>query len=224
MRTPSGSLATVDATAQLFPSEAHELLAAGGRIALAVALGLLAASVIRRRRLHWSWTAPALVTALVAEPIVGPGGGLAIVACAIAAVRARRRHREDLEAGADLARSARARLTPLDAARQLGARLADAAEGDGRGLAGARPARPNELILGRDPHGRAVRLPFEDGVGGHMLVVGATGAGKTVTQTLIAERAIEDGRAVIVVDPKGDAAMKRRLAEAAARAGRRLTE
>ena len=57
-----------------------------------------------------------------------------------------------------------------------------------------------------------------------MLVVGATGAGKTVTQTLIAERAVEDGRAVIVVDPKGDAGMRERLAAAAARSGRSLIE
>src|SRR5581483_3725657 len=42
--------------------------------------------------------------------------------------------------------------------------------------------------------------------------------------TLLAERAIADGRAVIVVDPKGDRAMRARLADAAARGGRRLLE
>ena len=231
MRTPSGSLA--DATAQLFPAEAHELLAAGGRLALACALGVLAAKTIRRRRLHWSWAPFALMLALVASPVLGRAGDLAIVAGVVAAIRARRRHRDDLEAGADLARAARARITPLDAARKLGARYVDtAAEGRAIGsgglvrdpLAGTEPARPGELILGRDPRGRAVRLPFEESVGGHMLVVGATGAGKTVTQTLIAERAVEEGRGVIVVDPKGDDAMRRRLSDAAARAGRRMIE
>ncbi len=233
MRTRSGSLSTADAAAQLLPQEAHELFASGGRIVLAFALGAVGASVLRRRRLHWSWAPFVLVLALLAEPVLGKSGSVVILAGAVATLRARRRHRDDLEAGADLARAARARLTPLDAARKIGARRADnAAEPDPAAGVMERlrirretPAEPSSpLILGRDPRGRAVRLPFEQGVGGHMLVVGATGAGKTVTQTLIAERAIEDGRAVIVVDPKGDAGMRKRLAAAAARSGRSLIE
>ena len=64
------------------------------------------------------------------------------------------------------------------------------------------------LVLGRDASGRQVRVPFSPAEAGHTLIVGATGSGKTVTQTLLAERAVADGRAVIVVDPKGDRAMR----------------
>ena len=66
---------------------------------------------------------------------------------------------------------------------------------------------------------RAVTIPFGGASGGrHTLVVGATGSGKTVTQTWIAVRAIERGMGAIVVDPKGDGGMREAICGAAAAA------
>ena len=218
--------------------EAHQLAALGGQLLFAGALGAAGAALLRRRSLHWTWALAALTPACLLAPLLGDAGRISILASAVAAFRARRRHRDDLEAGADLARSARARLTPLGSTRILvarrggapaiatlpGARRAASALGSCRTLARSRRAAGATLALGRDTHGRTVRIPFGNGVTGHALIVGATGSGKTVTQTLLAERAIADGRAVIAVDPKGDAAMRDRLAAAALRAGRRFVE
>jgi conjugal transfer pilus assembly protein TraD len=55
-------------------------------------------------------------------------------------------------------------------------------------------------------------------------VVGATGSGKTVTETWLAARAIEAGLAAVVLDPKGDTRMRAQLAEAAQSAGREFIE
>jgi type IV secretory pathway TraG/TraD family ATPase VirD4 len=54
--------------------------------------------------------------------------------------------------------------------------------------------------------------------------VGATGSGKTVTQTWIAVRAIERGMGAVVVDPKGDPGMRRALSAAARSADRAFIE
>jgi hypothetical protein len=231
MTTQLGSHASVHAAGELLPHEAHELLAALAPVFGALALGVLAATLLRRRRLHWTWAPFALMLALVCAPLLGPAGPVALLATLAATVRGRRRHRDDLEAGADLGRRARARFSPLDAGRRLAGRIAEARRSraawprpGGAGPQAPALTRPGSLLLGRDPHGRAVRIPFGREVAGHTLVVGATGSGKTVTQTLMARAAIEDGRAVVVIDPKGDEAMRRELAGAAARASRRFVE
>ena len=54
--------------------------------------------------------------------------------------------------------------------------------------------------------------------------MGATGSGKTVTQTWIAVRAIEHGMGAIVVDPKGDQNMRSEVRGAAGLAGRAFIE
>ncbi len=217
--------------------ELHALLDKGAELALAVALGSLLARWLRRRGLHWSWSAAALAPLLALDHAVGP---LAVAALATATLRGRRWHREDLHLGLDLARADRRRLTPLAAARLaasgalaepprsavavlagLGRAAAAVRAGAGRPApAAARAARSATLLLGRGRDGRAVLVPFEPDGGGHTLVVGATGSGKTVTQTLLAVRAIEQGRGAIVIDPKGDARLRERLAAAAAQAGR----
>ena len=60
--------------------------------------------------------------------------------------------------------------------------------------------------------------------GSHALILGATGSGKTVTETWIAGRLIEHGHGAIVIDPKGDRALRSELRHAAERAGRRFLE
>ncbi len=70
-------------------------------------------------------------------------------------------------------------------------------------------------------HALAAPIPVSAS-GTHTLVVGATGSGKTVTQTWIAVRAIAHGMAAIVVDPKNDRWMRDRLHRSALAAGRRF--
>jgi type IV secretory pathway TraG/TraD family ATPase VirD4 len=85
--------------------------------------------------------------------------------------------------------------------------------------------RAGKLIVGRDESDRVVPIPLGGTSGGtHTLVLGATGSGKTVTQTWVAYRAIEHGMGAIVVDPKGDRGMYREVRRAAHAAGRRFVE
>ena len=88
-----------------------------------------------------------------------------------------------------------------------------------------RRSRAGTLLLGHDERWRRVSVPFGGpGGGAHTLVVGATGSGKTVTQSRIAVAAIADGMGAIVIDPKGDAALREQLIQAARAGGRRFLE
>jgi len=49
----------------------------------------------------------------------------------------------------------------------------------------------------------------------HVLIVGSTGVGKTRLMELLALQAVARGDAVVVIDPKGDEGLRRRVAEAA---------
>lgn len=86
-------------------------------------------------------------------------------------------------------------------------------------------ARVGEAIaIGADSHRRQVSIPLGGRSGSHTLIVGATGSGKTVTETLIAGRAIEHGLGAVIVDPKGDALLREHARAAAQRAGRPFLE
>jgi hypothetical protein len=205
--------------ARMLIGDAESVLEKALELGLAAALGSLAARWLRRRGLHWSWAAAALAPALLLDHLLGPLGPGTLVALASATVRGRRWHRDDIDAGQDLARIARGRLTPAALVRARMASTRPPREQDGR-----RAGSAETLVLGHGHDGREVRVPFTPGAGAHALVVGATGSGKTVTQTLIAVRAIEQGRGAIVIDPKGDAQMRESLRGAAARAGRDFIE
>jgi conjugal transfer pilus assembly protein TraD len=203
-------------------------------VALGVLLGLLAARLMRRWHLHWSWAAAAFVLILLARVALAGSVTILGVATLLAAARSRRWHREDRQAGADLAELAAARWSPLDALRV------------GAGMIGAHlknhwPTRwtrlltsgrdggvgrwEDELVVGTNRHGRPVSIQL-GGSGGaaHTLIVGATGSGKTVTQTSIATQAIARGMAAVVIDPKDDRRMHEALRHAAVAAGRRFVE
>ncbi len=96
----------------------------------------------------------------------------------------------------------------------------------GAAFDGARRVRGNgELLIGFDESRRSVSIPFgADGGGKHTLVLGATGSGKTVTQTWITTRSIERGMAAVVLDPKGDRDMREQVRGAALAAGRSFLE
>jgi type IV secretory pathway TraG/TraD family ATPase VirD4 len=178
------------------------------QVMLAPAAGLAAALWLRRRGLHWTWSA---AVAVAAYPFVGALGYTPIVAAAIATVAGARWHGRDRRAGGDLARAAAQRTGPLHA------------------LHGAFAGRPEVLdaaglLIGSDDRNAPVRIPLGDRGGSHTLVVGATGSGKTVTQCWIAARAIDAGHGAVVIDPKGDALMRAQLAAAAVRNGREFLE
>jgi hypothetical protein len=225
------------------------LTGAALHVILGVLLGLLAAHVMRRRHLHWSWAAAALAGVLLLRAALAGYAPTLGVAALASTVRGRRWHSEDLRAGADLAEIAAERTTPLDTLRRglrgLSAWLAVRGI-EGWGSLTALRFRGDELIVGEDRHGRPVSIEL-GGAGGrmgrgsregshrgsrsgltgphggtHTLVAGATGSGKTVTQTWILTRAITHGMAALVLDPKGDPAMREQVRHAALAVGRRF--
>ena len=201
---------------------ARWLIGTTTHLALGLALGMIAARLMRSRHLHWSWAAiPVLPMFLLHPAFTGPVATFGVAALS-AAKRGRRWHLEDIDAGGDLAAIAGKRSKPLDV---LSALIRRAALRRRVMLGGDGWVRGGELALGSDEDSRTVSVPFGGVHGGaHTLVVGATGSGKTVTQTWIAVRAIEHGMGAIVVDPKGDQNMRSEVRGAAGLAGRAFIE
>jgi hypothetical protein len=199
----------------------HMAVAGGMRGILALAVGVLAARPIRARGLHWSWALAALLLVVLFRSVLGGAAPLMALGSIGAAIRGRRWHREDLYSGGDLTALARNRPTPLVVVTSAVLHLIAVQSAK---LIGRPRQRPGELLLGRERGGREVTVPFGAEAGRHTLVLGATGSGKTVTQTLMAVRAIERGMGAIVVDPKGDRGMRERLRGAATDAGREFFE
>jgi type IV secretory pathway TraG/TraD family ATPase VirD4 len=210
--------AAVDRLLDRLPTVASDF-GAGAALACVIALALVLAS--RALCLHWSWSALACAVVTLSWSALGSLAPVLAAATLAATLRGRRRQLNDRDAGADLAARAAARVTP---ARAVG--LLIAGYTIGRRRAGAHGwFRRGELIIGRDRRGSLVTIPFGDADGGsHTLVLGATGSGKTVTQTWIATRAIERGTAAVVIDPKGDRDLREALGRAAVRAGRSFVE
>src|SRR5581483_2036456 len=162
MPTTTRTIDAAVAAAEALPHQ--DALGRLGQIPPALLLGALAATAIRRSRLHWTWAALAAILALCLVPLFGSGARLAAVAAGWAALRARRRHR------ADLAGAARARVRPTEAARELTARIAEDTA-VGRRLLDRLPRRKDDgmLVLGRDASRRQVRVPFSPAEPGHTL-------------------------------------------------------
>ena len=189
-------------------------------IAIGLLIGSTAAYLMRRRHLRWTWAGASLIPLLLVQPKLSGWPLACDTAVICAAVRGRRWHREDLLAGGDLAEIAAARRGPATTMRAflgvLRERMAP--------LSFA-PMRADRISVGRTENHERVSIPFGiRGGGKHSLIVGATGSGKTVTETWIATRAIDAGLAAVVVDPKGDARMREQLALAGDRSGRRFLE
>ena len=196
----------------------HAAALAGGGLILGAAL----VKLLRARGLHWAWAAGALLVVVLLRSTAPELFRVILAMCLYATARGRREHGEDIEAGADLADAASARRRPRDLARSAANALALRRR---RAAGGAGWFRAGELILGRDEQGGLVSIPCGGAHGGtHTLLVGATGSGKTVTQTWMAVRCIERGMGAIVIDPKGDAAMRSAIAAAARAAGREFVE
>jgi conjugal transfer pilus assembly protein TraD len=177
---------------------------------VAVLGGIALAALLRRYGLRWTW---ALLGLYPAQLMVGRGvfwpfalGGASLLGALLGA----RWHRDDLRIGVDFAQEARERIGPTILVRRVLHR--------GRIRRDGWIAR-GRLIVGEDARGLPVTIPAARESGTHTLVVGATGSGKTVSETWIACRLIEYGHAAVVVDPKGDAALRKALAAAAEQAG-----
>ncbi len=220
-------------TAFLLASASHPL-AALGRLGQApaglaveaivgLALGTVTEKFLRAASLRWSWACVALVAAILLRRQLGGAAGVLVCASITATWRARRRHVADVETGADLAEAAARRWGPFDVIRW--ALNAGALRRRIRRPAPSRWFRGDELILGRDAHRALVSIPLGGTGGGtHTMLVGATGSGKTVTQTWIAVRTVERGMGAVVVDPKGDRSLRAGLIRAAETAGRQFLE
>ncbi|HXC24030.1 MAG TPA: type IV secretion system DNA-binding domain-containing protein [Solirubrobacteraceae bacterium] len=193
-------------------------------IAIGVVLGLVAVRIMRQRHLRWSWAACALPVVVLAHTLFAGWASTFATASICASARGRHWHAEDLMAGGDLAEIASERRGPVDALRvalrTLSQRLPE------RVRPFAKTALRDERVpVGRAGSGKTVSIPLGSHSGGrHTLIVGATGSGKTITQTWLAARAIEGGLGAVVLDPKGDARMREQLAEAARRADREFVE
>jgi type IV secretory pathway TraG/TraD family ATPase VirD4 len=183
-------------------------------VALGWVIGTALAVLMRQAQLRWSWAATGLVIVVLAEhsPEATATSTLSITMLT-ATLLGRRWHRQDVVAGADLAAIAAERRGPTAVLRSC----AGSASLYRRRRAVDSWFRGDDLILGRDDRHRPVSVRCGGlGDGAHTLVVGSTGSGKTVTQTWIATRAIEHGMGTVVVDPKGDGAMRAALVRAAA--------
>ncbi len=201
---------------------------------LGALLGLLAARLMRRWHLHWSWATVAFALVVLVRSVLSGSAAVLGLAALVAAARGRRWHREDLQSGSDLAELAADRWSPLDALRvgsvlgasairsrlaALPSMLSPSRDGHSRWLRG------DELIVGEDRRRRPVSIELGGAGGGaHTLVVGATGSGKTVTQSWIAIHAIAHGMAAVVIDPKNDRRLCEEVRAAARAAGRRFIE
>ncbi|HEX4034277.1 MAG TPA: type IV secretion system DNA-binding domain-containing protein [Solirubrobacteraceae bacterium] len=85
-------------------------------------------------------------------------------------------------------------------------------------------SRTAGLEIGHDRRRRPVAIPLGDRSGSHVLVVGATGSGKTVTETQIVAGAVARGLGAVIIDPKGDALLRDHAARAARQTGREFVE
>jgi type IV secretory pathway TraG/TraD family ATPase VirD4 len=198
----------------------HTLGGVVAHLILGAILGALLARAMRGCHLHWSWGYLGFAVVFATRDLFGGWALTLELAVLIAAHRGRRWHREDLDAGMDLAVIATERQTPLELLGRAVSSLRDRRRE--RRISG--PTHDaGQFALARDDRGRTVVVPLgEHGGGRHTLVVGATGSGKTITQTTIAVAAIERGMGAVVLDPKGDSAMRAELEHAARSAGRRF--
>ncbi len=210
------------------------------RLLMAVMLGVavlaggswLLAWWLRDAGLRWTWALAGLpLSLLVLSRVSGVLGPLGFFASALAGARGAKWHRRDLQAGADLAEVAQARVGIGDVLRDaLDRRWPNLGIGigeGGRGRVDPSRARGAWLEVGRDRRGRAACIPTGSRPGSgsgphsgsHTLIVGATGSGKTVSDAWIACRLIEAGHGAVAIDPKGDGLLAEQLRASAARRG-----
>lgn len=171
--------------------------------------GIATATLLRSRRLTWTWAMLGLPLALLMASDAFAGfaiGAGSLLACWLGA----RWHHEDRHHGGDLGEAASRRVGMVAAIGRIRRH---------RQMRRGRWVRDGRLIVGRDERRLPVSIPVGYESGSHALVLGATGSGKTVSEAWIATRLIEQGHGAIVIDPKGDRLLRDELEAAAAAAG-----
>lgn len=178
-----------------------------------VVAGMVLMLLIRLR--GWAWTCGLPIVAVAPfASLYGWRASVGYAACALATVGAGVwRHHVDLRAGGDLAQRARDRVGPLAPIRRFYG---------WRKLRTGQWATSQGMVIGFSRRGELVRTPIAGWRSIMALVLGATGAGKTVLLVLCALAAIRRGEGVVFIDPKGDDFVLEELRSAAARAGRRF--
>ena len=176
-----------------------------------VAVGMVLVVLIRTRGWSWSCGLPLLVAAQISWAL-GWRATIGCQACAFATVAGGAwRHLVDLRTGGDMAQRARERLGPVN---PLGQWYRARKLRTGQWVTGA------GMVIGFTRKGAMICVRIASVESTHVLVVGATGSGKTVTMVLAALAGIARGRGVVYIDPKGDDFVLAQLGEAAERAGR----
>jgi hypothetical protein len=153
--------------------------------------------------LPWTWALPGVLLGSLLWPFDQTAAAFAAITALPPTTTGVRWHFDDLRHGADRARDARDRRTPVDAGCERIQRRRRA------GRAVDRPPRTSRS--GANQRGRTVRMPVGTTSGRRALVVGATGSGKTVTQAFIAGRLIRTGHGAVVIGPKGDRLLRDEL-------------
>lgn len=211
---------------------------------LAIAVGALVFVAASSRRLHWAWgLAPGVVGAVWAL-LAGPQ---AVVADHVAVYTGAWAQVPDGVAGLAVAQWQAWLVTLLPLSLVAGSVVGTGAAGyvvwrraewredqDGQrarpGRArrqrrriehGKRQPKDGGLALGVDQGGDVVTLSPQQ-LAAHTLLLGATGAGKTVTWLQMAAHAIRQGRPVVAIDLKADPGVIDKLREEARAAGRRV--
>jgi hypothetical protein len=149
-----------------------ELLVLGAGVVIAA--GIAVAVVLRKQALGWTWGLLGLPVSFVAwqiDPVVGAG---VFMVAGLACLLGMSWHQKDLVHGADLAEAANARLGLFGALRRIDQMLSQRPDGGW--------VRDGWLRLGKDQRGLPVSIPVGYESGCHTLVLGATGAGKTVSE------------------------------------------
>jgi hypothetical protein len=180
-----------------------------------MAVGCALLAYLRHRRLHWTWGLCLAPLVYGSWRVSWRAGLLLAVGAATTVLGGARLHTDAVGRGGEEARSARAAIGPLAALRALVAERR------------TRHHRRSDatLAIGRTRRGSVCRVPIgRVGEGLHVLTVGATGGGKTVSQAAIVAAHIDAGMAAIVVDPKGDRRLRATLRAGAAAAGVRFRD
>jgi type IV secretory pathway TraG/TraD family ATPase VirD4 len=181
--------------------------------ALAVGAGVLILSsvalavVLRRRGLRWTWALLGLPAALLLWQINDLLGLACVGVAGLGSLLGASWHYSDLAHGADYAEAAHRRIGILQVLRRTSENKTVRRTGSW--------VNGGWLRLGCDERGMPFSIPVGYESGCHTLVLGATGAGKTVSEAWIACRMIEAGHGAIVIDPKGDPMLHSQLKAAA---------
>jgi hypothetical protein len=157
-----------------------------------------------------------LAAAVVAGEPIAVAAAATLACCTLAAATVARRLRlAALGAGGELREYELARRMLWQSRSRVGERTAIASQGE---LVRTREWPAGEPFVPMTGDGRG-RVPCR--AGQHLLIAGATGAGKTVSaRRWLLARILADGAAAVITDPKGDRGLEHDLRHAARLASR----